>query len=250
MAAYTLELEGNGFFDQSQITANGQRVVQSRHNRNFGSNSLKNRTEEVTIFGLNADFEKRIAKHELRYGLELTRDAVTSSAFSEYIVTGAVSYLGTRYPGSSTMTHAAAYLTHTVELNRRWLLSEGVRLSHVGLRSTFSDAEDFQFLNGTVAQDNTAFNWRAGAVWSPGKAWRVTALASTGFRAPNVDDLGKVFDSTPVSYTHLPAHETVLDILCRLLLEKKKNHLTQRASHFHVPHQNLTYHVNRPAVHL
>ncbi|MBK9600016.1 MAG: TonB-dependent receptor [Flavobacteriales bacterium] len=197
LAAYTLELEGNGFFDQSQITANGQRVVQSRHNRNFGSNSLKNRTEEVTIFGLNADFEKRIAKHELRYGLELTRDAVTSSAFSEYIVTGAVSYLGTRYPGSSTMTHAAAYLTHTVELNRRWLLSEGVRLSHVGLRSTFSDAEDFQFLNGTVAQDNTAFNWRAGAVWSPGKAWRVTALASTGFRAPNVDDLGKVFDSTP-----------------------------------------------------
>ena len=28
----------------------------------------------------------------------------------------------------------------------------------------------------------------------------------------------------PVSYTHLRAHETVLDIVCRLLLEKKKNH--------------------------
>ena len=27
---------------------------------------------------------------------------------------------------------------------------------------------------------------------------------------------------TPVSYTHLRAHETVLDIVCRLLLEKKK----------------------------
>ena len=27
----------------------------------------------------------------------------------------------------------------------------------------------------------------------------------------------------PVSYTHLRAHETVLDIVCRLLLEKKKN---------------------------
>ena len=26
----------------------------------------------------------------------------------------------------------------------------------------------------------------------------------------------------PVSYTHLRAHETVLDIVCRLLLEKKK----------------------------
>ena len=29
----------------------------------------------------------------------------------------------------------------------------------------------------------------------------------------------------PVSYTHLRAHETVLDLVCRLLLEKKK---TQR----------------------
>ena len=27
-----------------------------------------------------------------------------------------------------------------------------------------------------------------------------------------------------VSYTHLRAHETVLDIVCRLLLEQKKNH--------------------------
>ena len=30
-----------------------------------------------------------------------------------------------------------------------------------------------------------------------------------------------------VSYTHLRAHETVLDIVCRLLLEKKKNVLTK-----------------------
>ena len=28
--------------------------------------------------------------------------------------------------------------------------------------------------------------------------------------------------SGPVSYTHLRAHETVLDLVCRLLLEKKK----------------------------
>ena len=34
----------------------------------------------------------------------------------------------------------------------------------------------------------------------------------------------------PVSYTHLRAHETVLDLVCRLLLEKKKkkNRYTHR----------------------
>mgnify|MGYP003376600850 CR=1 FL=1 len=32
--------------------------------------------------------------------------------------------------------------------------------------------------------------------------------------------------SKSVSYTHLRAHETVLDLVCRLLLEKKKNTTT------------------------
>src|SRR5665811_2018768 len=31
-----------------------------------------------------------------------------------------------------------------------------------------------------------------------------------------------VNENTPVSYTHLRAHETVLDLVCRLLLEKKR----------------------------
>ena len=34
-------------------------------------------------------------------------------------------------------------------------------------------------------------------------------------------------DIEPVSYTHLRAHETVLDLVCRLLLEKKKNQQSQ-----------------------
>src|SRR5664280_399141 len=32
----------------------------------------------------------------------------------------------------------------------------------------------------------------------------------------------RIDDPTAVSYTHLRAHETVLDLVCRLLLEKKK----------------------------
>mgnify|MGYP003380034079 CR=1 FL=1 len=33
---------------------------------------------------------------------------------------------------------------------------------------------------------------------------------------------GEIYPITPVSYTHLRAHETVLDLVCRLLLENKK----------------------------
>ena len=38
----------------------------------------------------------------------------------------------------------------------------------------------------------------------------------------------------PVSYTHLRAHETVLDIVCRLLLEKKNNNKLIRALAYHI----------------
>ena len=34
-----------------------------------------------------------------------------------------------------------------------------------------------------------------------------------------------------VSYTHLRAHETVLDLVCRLLLEKKNKNTSHRTSH-------------------
>ena len=40
--------------------------------------------------------------------------------------------------------------------------------------------------------------------------------------------VGEVFPK-PVSYTHLRAHETVLDLVCRLLLEKKKEKYQRRS---------------------
>ena len=40
------------------------------------------------------------------------------------------------------------------------------------------------------------------------------------------ESLGAKQPFEPVSYTHLRAHETVLDLVCRLLLEKKKNSIS------------------------
>ena len=43
----------------------------------------------------------------------------------------------------------------------------------------------------------------------------------------------------PVSYTHLRAHETVLDLVCRLLLEKKKpQNISTHYSHYHKKKHN------------
>ena len=57
--------------------------------------------------------------------------------------------------------------------------------------------------------------------------WPITSFC---FYACNFIDNIKAFNNftkhriIPVSYTHLRAHETVLDLVCRLLLEKKILH--------------------------
>ena len=48
-----------------------------------------------------------------------------------------------------------------------------------------------------------------------------------------VDGLSHRIEGVPVSYTHLRAHETVLDIVCRLLLEKKTTHKKKKHHSYH-----------------
>ena len=45
-------------------------------------------------------------------------------------------------------------------------------------------------------------------------------------------DKSKVKEPGTVSYTHLRAHETVLDLVCRLLLEKKKHNITTNNTNY------------------
>ncbi|VTU63264.1 diphosphomevalonate decarboxylase [Lactobacillus rhamnosus GG] [Lacticaseibacillus rhamnosus] len=52
------------------------------------------------------------------------------------------------------------------------------------------------------------------------------ALISPMITALAENDLTTI--GAPVSYTHLRAHETVLDLVCRLLLEKKKTTIPNR----------------------
>ena len=50
----------------------------------------------------------------------------------------------------------------------------------------------------------------------------VSIIDATGVMIDKLNDPENEFDHGTVSYTHLRAHETVLDLVCRLLLEKKK----------------------------
>ena len=52
-------------------------------------------------------------------------------------------------------------------------------------------------------------------------AWTFEVEQTTGKERNGEADDNFLYSYWPVSYTHLRAHETVLDLVCRLLLEKK-----------------------------
>ena len=68
------------------------------------------------------------------------------------------------------------------------------------------------------------------AVLGPNGAGKTSTIeCCEGYRRPSSGQV-RVDGLDPVSYTHLRAHETVLDLVCRLLLEKKKTNTKQKNS--------------------
>ena len=201
LAAYSLFLSGkNSFYDNARITVAYQSIEESRMDRRFKKDLLNHRIENLDIVTSNADFAKKSGDHEFRYGLDAFYNKVNSTAFVKDIVADTIGKLDTRYPdGGSNMFSVAAYLTHTWEITKKLILNDGIRFSHVGLNAKFNDKMFFPFPFNEITQRHNALNGNLGLVYMPTKKWRFTISGSTGFRAPNVDDLSKVFESVPGS---------------------------------------------------
>jgi hemoglobin/transferrin/lactoferrin receptor protein len=201
MAAYTLELtKKNKFFDQGRMILAYQSIEESRITRKFNNVWENHNIENLDIFTLNADFAKKINKHEFRYGAEAYLNKVNSTAFANNLAVDTSMAISTRYPdGGSSMKSVAVYATHTWEVCDKFIINDGLRFSYVGLNANFIDKTYFPFPFNSINQNNSAFNGNLGLVYLPKKTWRITANLSSGFRAPNVDDLSKVFESVPGS---------------------------------------------------
>lgn len=189
-------------FDQFKVTAGYQDYSESRHNRNFSGgnrNRMTERFENVKAFSANLDLDKQLSdKSALFYGAEFINNAVSSTAQRRDIVSGAISPVSTRYPDGSEWESMAVYVNLRHKLNEQWLINAGARYNYVYTYAPY-DTSFFDFPYTEATLKNDAVNWSLGTVYSPIELWKVYANLSTGFRAPNVDDIGKVFDSEPGS---------------------------------------------------
>jgi len=199
LASYTLQLSNKKFlYDNARLILAYQKIEESRKDRKYNNPGRNNRFENLDIFSVNFDLAKKLGKNELRYGLEGWYNKVESTAFTENIETGDQTPLDTRYAsGGAQMNSLAAYVTHTLEISDRLILNDGLRFSAIGLNAKFTDTTFFKFPFKEAKQQNSAFTGNIGLVYMPVSDFRITCMLSSGFRAPNVDDLSKVFESVP-----------------------------------------------------
>jgi hemoglobin/transferrin/lactoferrin receptor protein len=198
MGSYQFSLTPKkSFFTNANLVLAYQDIGESRHNRNFGSKFRTDRIENVKVYTGNLDFNRVSAKNLLGWGIEGYYNDVKSTASKTNIYTDSIAPASTRYPADgSNMYSFAAYLTDNYFVNKYFNISGGVRYTNVGLNANFTDTTFFRFPFTEAKQRNNALTGNLGFVLLPGYDWRISLLGSSGFRAPNVDDLAKVFETS------------------------------------------------------
>jgi hemoglobin/transferrin/lactoferrin receptor protein len=186
------------FYNELNVRIAHQYFEESRTDRDFNDPERRIRIEKVNAFSVNIDLKKSPAeKHKLFYGLEAVYDAVNSTGENHDIVTGITVPGPSRYP-QSDWTSLAAYLVWHYNLTEKIMFQAGARYNHFILNARF-DTTFYPFPFTTADISKGALTGSIGIVISPSGNWSLSANLSTGFRSPNVDDVGKVFDSEPGS---------------------------------------------------
>jgi len=186
-------------YDNAVFILAYQNVKEGRNDRKFQNEWLRKRTETVNVFSANADFDKRLnATNSLYYGIELVYNGIQSEGFEENIFSGDENVVASRYPdGGSKYFQSGVYLSYKKNFERLpATFQTGIRYSYVSLNSLFDDTSFYHLPYKEINLSNSAISGSAGFVYRPGN-WQLTINLSSGFRAPNLDDVTKIFDSEP-----------------------------------------------------
>jgi len=194
----------SGYFSDIIVTSSFQDIEESRILRKYNTRSKDFRFERVTVLGVNTDLLHRQANGEIHLGVESYTNFVKSTAQRVNIETNTLTKITTRYSdGPTSMSYNALYLQQIKSLAKNWILNDGIRLNLVQLDASFVDTGLMHFPFTKAIQNNIAVTGNLGIAYNGENGYRATAGLSSGFRAPNVDDLTKVFD-TRTGYVVVP----------------------------------------------
>jgi len=188
----------NKFYDEAGITVAHQFFKESRNDRKFNDNGLRERTEKVNVASLNLDFEKIFkSENKFFYGSEFVYNAVNSEGIKTNIENGTTEPTTPRYPdGGSNYTSAAIYGSYLRNLSKSITLNSGIRYNHILINASLEDDSIIDFPFEKLDLSNGSLSGNLGLIYKTNKNWQLSGLFSTGFRSPNIDDVGKIFDGS------------------------------------------------------
>ena len=195
---------GKSWLDKGTFTLAYQNIKESRIQRKLASLERSYRKENVDVFSFNGDFMFPLNKNENRaftYGFEFLHNDVNSSAFGKTLDVLGNEIIGfsdnftvqTRYPdGGSSYVSSAVYLGYREDLNAKSTLNTGVRFTRTNLKASWIDQSTIILPQTNIKLDNSAFTATLGYVFKPNKNTQLNTVISSGFRSPNIDDVGRV----------------------------------------------------------
>lgn len=186
-----------GWYDQARLTLSLQDYEESRIDRRRNNNNQRTQTETVIATAINLDLQKQLnAKQDLFYGAEFVYNQIGSTGINRNISNGIITKVASRYPDGSTWNSLAAYVSYKNNLKEALTFSAGLRYNHNALKADF-DTTFFKFSFTHAALDAGNITASSGLVYRFAQGWQMNTVIASGFRMPNIDDIGKVFESAP-----------------------------------------------------
>ena len=182
-----------------------QKIKESRHNRKFKSLVLNSQLENVDVFSLNTDFVGfKTENSSLSYGFEYTYNNVNSKAFGETLIennlilsskldSNSIFKIPTRYPSAgSNYSTVASYYEFRKDITERSNFNFGMRYTFTSLNANWEEEALIDANLNAIKTNNSSITGSVGYVTRLKNNWQVNANFSSGFRSPNIDDLGKI----------------------------------------------------------
>jgi hemoglobin/transferrin/lactoferrin receptor protein len=196
LGIYSLNKKKAFISSDLKVTIAFQNAKESRHNRRFGNYNLQSRKEEVKMYSVAVDLDRKFKSGELFYGFESYYENLNSSAYSTNINTGLKNLISTRYPnGDNAMLRNEIYISYNDKIAENTFWNLGARAGNTALKSTIADNSFFSLPFSKIEQNNFTYSGTVGIVKNTSEYVALKANVSSGFRVPNIDDLAKVFES-------------------------------------------------------
>ena len=189
------------FFDESRLTLAYQDIEESRIRRKFNDGNRVHNIEKLDVWSANWVFQKQLKsnlKQRLFYGIDAQINKLESGGFTEHIFDQNPEVFYSRYPsGKANADNMGAFVNYLIkDKSGNKQLNAGLRSSVHLTNLIFENTTDFSwpqnYTDGSLNINNQALVASLAYKQKLKQKTEINLSVSNAFRAPNIDDLGKI----------------------------------------------------------